>query len=154
MLAGSVVAFSVGAVRASLVDLREHRLPNRTLAFTAVAVAIFLVADALGSGQPVRLAWALAGAAGYGGVCVVIALLPGAPLGMGDAKLAGLIGLTAGYFGLSTVALAALLGVVLGGVHALVLLVFRRATLATHLPLGPALTAGAVVALLSALGAT
>lgn len=64
---------------------------------------------------------------------------------MGDVKLAALIGLTLGALGLRYVAVAAGLGILLGGVGAIVALLLGRDR--KHaLPFGPFLAAGAALA--------
>jgi leader peptidase (prepilin peptidase)/N-methyltransferase len=66
-------------------------------------------------------------------------------MGMGDVKLAALIGLVLGALGLEYVAVAAGLGILLGGVGAIVALL-RGAGRKQALPFGPFLAAGAVLA--------
>ncbi len=64
---------------------------------------------------------------------------------MGDVKLAALIGLVLGALGLRYVAVAAGLGILFGGVGAIVALLLG-ADRKQALPFGPFLAAGAVVA--------
>jgi leader peptidase (prepilin peptidase)/N-methyltransferase len=71
-------------------------------------------------------------------------------MGMGDVKLAGLIGLVLGSLGLRFVAVAAGLGFLAGGVGALIALVLPGCGRRSQIPFGPYLAAGAIVAALAA----
>jgi len=85
---------------------------------------------------------------GLGAFLVFLAIALAYPKGMGggDVKLAGVIGLLAGFPG----ALIALwLGVVSGGIVAISLLLLRKLGRKDSMPFGPFLALGAVVALLA-----
>jgi len=134
----------VAAVTPALVatDVREHRLPNRMV---VPGIAVGLVAAAL----QCSLVPLIAGAV-YGGFLFVLGLRGG--IGMGDVKLAILLGLASPTAGIAvTAAFAAFL---LGGVAASIALVRRGR--ATRLAFGPWLLAGYWVAVLFAMvsGAT
>jgi len=70
-------------------------------------------------------------------------------LGLGDVKLAGVIGLMTGY---PAVMQALLYGALLGGVAALALLATRRAGMKSTSAYAPYLAVGAMIALWTALG--
>ena len=132
----------------SVVDLREHLLPNRVLLPGGVVAALLLAVAAL-----VDDAWpALLRAVLAGGLCfavlLVMALLAPAGLGMGDVKLAALIGLVLGWLGWQVVVLGLFLGFLLQAVVGFLLLALRRAGRRTDLPFGPALLVGALAAAL------
>ncbi len=124
-------------------DLEARLIPNR-LVLGGAAVGL-----GLGAAEG-RLIGAAAGAlAGLGlfGLAYLVGnrLCPGG-LGAGDVKLAGVIGLGLGFpAGLS----ALFLGVLLGGVGALVLLAAGVRRLKDPIPYGPFLCAGAAVTLLT-----
>ncbi|MFD1505139.1 prepilin peptidase [Georgenia yuyongxinii] len=129
----------------TVVDLRTHRLPNRFVgAGTLGALLLLVLAAATGGG------WAPLGrAVAAGAVCLVayfvLALLRAGGLGLGDVKLAGLLGLWLGWFGWSAALTGVLAGFVLGGVYAVGLLVTRRATRTTAIAFGPWMLLGAAV---------
>jgi len=130
------------------IDLAVQRLPNPVVAAAAGLVGVLLVAAAVITGQyPPLLRAALAGAA-MGGVYLVLALLPGAQMGLGDVKLAAVLGLVLGWFGWPYVLAGAALPHLLNGPVVLVLLLTGRVRRGSALPLGPALLAGAVLAVL------
>jgi prepilin signal peptidase PulO-like enzyme (type II secretory pathway) len=66
-------------------------------------------------------------------------------MGFGDVKMAALIGLTTGFPG---VLVAVLGGIILGGVVAILLLVFRIKKKKEAIPFGPFLSIGAIVSML------
>ena len=69
-------------------------------------------------------------------------------MGMGDVKLALLIGLLLGWFGLTAWLIGLLAAFVVGGVVAIVALALRSVTLRGSIPFGPSMLAGALIALL------
>jgi leader peptidase (prepilin peptidase) / N-methyltransferase len=137
---------AVGAATAALlvwiatIDLETRLIPNRIV---LPASGILLCATAVLPG-PDLLQHAGAALAAGGFLFVAAALRPG-DLGMGDAKLALLLGALLG----SDVLRALAIGFGLVAVAAAVLVARHgRAGLKRHLPLGPFLAAGAIVTLL------
>ncbi|MCX6047091.1 MAG: A24 family peptidase [Chloroflexi bacterium] len=102
----------------AVIDL-EHRLVlNRML---AVALPIFLLVNWLNHGPPLSAAL-LGAAAGFGFFLVLALAWPGG-MGMGDVKLAGVIGLVLGLGDLWTALFVAILA---GGLAGLVVLIRSR----------------------------
>jgi len=89
---------------------------------------------------PVR---GLLGALAYGGGLFVVAFASGG-MGMGDVKLAAVIGLVLGAVDLGAVAAAAAAAIVVGGAAAIVA-VARGAERRSMIPFGPSIAIGAVV---------
>ncbi len=129
-----------------VIDLRERLLPNRVLLPATVGALLLLtVAAAAGDRWDDLLRAVLAGAAAFG-VLLVMALVSPAGMGMGDVKLAGLLGLLLGWLGWPAVILGFLLGFLAQALVGLALIAVRRAGRHTELPFGPALVLGAVLA--------
>jgi leader peptidase (prepilin peptidase) / N-methyltransferase len=132
----------------AVIDARLRIVPNRivypSLALFAAAVAVLAV-----TGQRVSLSTAGLALLAYGGTLFVMALVMPAGMGMGDAKLAALIGLVLGALGWRYVGVAVGLGILAGGVGAVVALA-RGASRKDAIPFGPYLAAGAVAAALFA----
>lgn len=145
----ALLVFAVCSVRLAVTDLREHRLPNRwTGALAAGGLVTLGLACLVVDGGWSRF-WSMLGAgAVYLTLMLLLHLISRAGMGMGDVKLAGGLGVYAGWLGWDHLLAAVLAGFVAGGVVALVLVLSRRATGSTHLPFGPAMLAGAAVALL------
>jgi len=85
----------------------------------------------------------LGGVVGFG-LFLLLAIIGRGALGMGDVKLAGVIGMMLGYPDVLT---ALTIGAVLGALMALLLLVSRRATRKTAIAYAPYLAVGALMAL-------
>jgi len=141
--AAATVALSVAliliVVPAALIDLEHRIIPNRITALgAALALAIGLVLEP--ATEPARL---IAGACA-GGVLLLAALTRPGAMGMGDVKLAAVMGLFLGAAVAPALLVALFTGVVLGvfviarsGVHE-----GRK----TAVPFGPFLAVGAVFA--------
>jgi leader peptidase (prepilin peptidase) / N-methyltransferase len=127
----------------ALIDLRHRIIPNRltypTLPlFAAVIVLAWWIGDAA---DPAR---AGIGLLLYGGILFVVAAVSRG-MGMGDVKLAAVIGLVVGSLGLRFVGVAAGGAIVLGGLGGLMALAMGKGR-KSAIPFGPYLAAGAVVA--------
>lgn len=135
------------------IDLDVHRLPDALMWPLLGGVVAGLGLAALGAGDPEPWFRALiAGAVCAGGyllLALVTLLARGSMgLGLGDVKLAGVLGLLLGWFGWLAVLVGMYAGILIGGIAAGYLMVRRRAGRGDHLAFGPAMMAGAVVGLL------
>ncbi len=123
----------------TLTDLDRRIIPNKVvLAGSVAAVAIVAIGD------PDSLVENAAAAAIAGGLMFVVALAYPRGMGMGDAKLVGMIGLFIGR----AVAPATLIGFVLGAIVG-VAMIARRGSDARKqaIPFGPFLAIGGVIGL-------
>ncbi|CAN5588571.1 hypothetical protein BH10ACT7_BH10ACT7_15470 [soil metagenome] len=122
------------------VDLREHRLPNR-LVLPGYLVALTAVGwQWWASGNTPYVA--LASGAAYCGFLLLLSLAGG--MGMGDVKLAGVLGLAAGLASPAAAVVSPVIAFLAGGVVAAVQL--ARGDSGTSIPFGPYLLAGFWVA--------
>jgi leader peptidase (prepilin peptidase)/N-methyltransferase len=133
------IALILLVVPAALIDLEHRVIPNKlTLLGAVLALALGLALDF--SGEPTRL---IAGAAAGGFLLLAALAYPGG-MGMGDVKLAGVMGLFLGSAVAPAILVALLCGVLVGGV-----VVARKGVhdgRKTKVPFGPFLALGAVVA--------
>jgi leader peptidase (prepilin peptidase) / N-methyltransferase len=136
----------------SVIDLQHRLLPNRVVLPAVLGGTALLLVAAASAGSWEQLVRALLGAGVLFGVFLVLALLSPAGLGMGDVKLAGLLGLYLGWVGWGAVLVGGLAGFVVQAVVVLGLLLTRRVGRESELPFGPALLLGAGLAIAAANG--
>jgi leader peptidase (prepilin peptidase)/N-methyltransferase len=137
-LAGAAVVLTV-------IDLRSRRLPNVIVAPSCVAMLGLLAAASAANGD-----WPALGRAGIGGLGLLaayfgLAALSPNGMGMGDVKLAGLLGLSLAYLGWAEFAVGALAAFVLGGVFCLGVIAMRGGDRSAAIPFGPWMLAGAAI---------
>jgi leader peptidase (prepilin peptidase)/N-methyltransferase len=126
-------------VPAALIDLEHRIIPNRITALgVVVALALGLALDP--AGEPERL---IAGAAAGGFLLLAALAYPGG-MGMGDVKLAAMMGLFLGRAVAPAILIALLTGVLLGA--AVIARKGAREGRKTAVPFGPFLALGALVA--------
>ncbi len=123
------------------IDLDRRLIPNRLTAAGALAAIALTLATAPGD-LPAALAWA----AGAGGFLLLPALIRPDGMGMGDVKLAAVLGLFLGPAVVAALLIGLLAATLAGGVVVLTAGGFRTATL----PLGPFLALGALAGFLLA----
>jgi leader peptidase (prepilin peptidase) / N-methyltransferase len=136
---------AVAAVLLAVIDLRHRLLPNRVVLPTLVLGAALLLVAALADGAWPALIRAVLGAAALFAVFLVLAVISPSGLGMGDVKLAAVLGLFLGWLGWGAVLVGAVAGFVIQALLALVLLALRRVRRDSDLPFGPAMLVGAAV---------
>lgn len=137
----------VWAVVLAMIDLEVRRLPDQlTLPAYPVAAVLLVGCSAVTRSWPALL---VAAACAGGAVLIFgIVALVGADsdgLGLGDVKLAGVLGALLGWIGWLSAVMGLLTGFVFGGVLAGVLLIFRRADRKSHMSFGPAMIMAAYV---------
>jgi leader peptidase (prepilin peptidase) / N-methyltransferase len=138
----------LGALGVALgyVDVRRHRLPD-ALTFPAFAAGALLLAGAAAAevewGAYAR-AWL--GAVVLAGFYLLLVIIRPADMGLGDVKLAAVLGLYLGWLGWAVLVVGAFLGFLFGGLLGLALVALRRATMRTSVPAGPTMLLGALAA--------
>jgi leader peptidase (prepilin peptidase)/N-methyltransferase len=138
---GLIAAFTCGVlVVLSVIDVESHRLPNRIVLPFAALVLVARLASAPDEWQ----VWLGAGLGAFAFFLVFALVYPNG-LGMGDVKLALLLG-----FALGAAVIPALLVGTMAGAAAGVVLLVREGARARRraLPFGPFLAFGAIATLL------
>lgn len=142
----------LGAIGAALthIDIDVHRLPDLIVLPSYPIVFVLLLVPTVVTGQWGALArGVLAGLALFVGYLVLALVSPGGGgLGLGDVKLAGVLGLLLGWLGWGPAIVSVLAAFVIGGVIALILLLVGRASRSSHVAFGPSMILGAWVALM------
>lgn len=139
---GAIYLFAV-ALPLSIIDIREHRLPNKIVlpAFPIIIIG-FVVASFLENSWHHFFFALVSSMVAFG-----IGLLTNryGSLGMGDVKLIAATTLALGWFNLFAPFLAVAAGLVIAGAVILFLLVTGRTTLTQAIALGPYLLLGFIV---------
>ena len=148
----AVLAFVFGGVLLAVIDWKVKRLPTKLVYQTLAGVALGLVFASVVQWEWQPLATALAGAllfsSAFFAIWVVTSRFVGLGiLGFGDVRLAGLLGLLLGWYGIEYVVYGALVG------HGLALLIaaitcIRQRKLQVTYAFGPPLIAGALAVVL------
>ena len=145
-LAVPAALFLMTMLAIALIDAKHKIVPNKIVYPALLVLAPAVVAADL-TGVGIDAPQAFIGLAAYAGPLLIVAFAVPGGMGMGDVKLAALIGLALGGLGLSYVAVAAGLGIVGGGLGAVLAVTVFKFGRKQQMPFGPYLAAGAVVAL-------
>lgn len=143
LLAYAVLALACGLL--VVVDLAVHRLPDVIVGPTFLVLLVLLTLAAATDGS-----WAALGRTALAAACVaagylVLTLISPSSLGLGDLKLAALLGAFLGWQGWAEVAVGSAAAFVINGIVVSVLLLTRRVRLSSAVAFGPSLVLGAVV---------
>lgn len=149
-----LIVWLVVGIVLTVIDLREHRLPNAiTLPMLIVVPVGLVVADVLNdSTAAMDSGWS---GAALGALVWLVALgliwvlSRGRGMGLGDVKLSPSLGATLGWLSLETALIGLALSFILGGVVSAVLLITKRVHRRTAIPFGPFLLLGSLVAVVT-----
>ena len=143
---GAYLVFAAAAVALALIDLDVHRLPNAIVLPSYPVLALLLAAGA----DLDSLARAGLGAVLLFLVFLLVALAAPGAMGLGDVKLAGVVGGLTAYLSWGALLTAAFGAFVLGSVVGLALLAGHQAGRRTAIPFGPFMLVGAWTSILGA----
>ncbi|MEA3077518.1 MAG: leader peptidase (prepilin peptidase) / N-methyltransferase [Actinomycetota bacterium] len=139
--------FAAGVIALSLIDLDTFKLPKKvvypTLAGTALLLAVAGVVDADWRGMKEA---AIGGVIGFAVLYAIRFVYPRG-MGFGDVRLAGVIGVALGWIHLGLVPVGLFLGFVLASVIGVALIATGVKSRKDHVPFGPFLAAGALLAI-------
>jgi leader peptidase (prepilin peptidase)/N-methyltransferase len=140
--------FFAALVAITFIDLEHYIIPNRVLYPTMFICLPLLVLAAALQDQWGNLERALIGGAAAWAFFLILHLVSPRGMGFGDVRLSFLLGLLLGWLDLRHVFLGVFFGFLLGSIVGVVLLALRRRGRKDHIPFGPFLAAGAVIAVL------
>lgn len=129
-------------VALSAIDIDVHKLPNRIVLPSYVVGGALLGTAAIVGGDLEACARAAAGAGILVAFYLVLVIVKPGGMGMGDVKLAGVLGLYLGYLGWAPLVAGALGAFLLGGLFGIAVLIVRRGRRGTGIPFGPWMFAG------------
>ena len=141
-----LVFVSVG-IALSAIDLDVHRLPNAIVYPTYVVLAGLLTTASVVTGSVEALARAAVGSGASLALFFALAVASPKGMGMGDVKLAGVIGAALGFLSYPAVLVGTFAAFLVGGLAGAALIISRRAGRKSLIPFGPAMVAGAFIAL-------
>ena len=128
----------------ALVDFQVLRIPDPLV----LALLVWAAMQVVWLGQPAPVA-AIVGLVAAGGLFLLLRLVSRGAMGMGDVKLEAALGALLGF---PVIVNAMLLGVIAGGLAAVVLLLSKRVSRKDPIAYGPYLALGAWIVLVQAWG--
>lgn len=143
----ALLLFVINGARLAWIDARTHLLPNRIILPWYLFALVLLGAALVLAGDGAGLLRTLLGGAILFSFYLLLHLVQPRGMGLGDVKLAGIMGLYLGYLSWSHLLLGTVAAFLLGGLASLVFIVLRRAGLKTSLAFGPYLVIGTTAAL-------
>ena len=133
------------SVALALIDLDVHKLPNKIVLPAYAVGAVLLGTASLLTADYDSLLRAAIGCAAMFLAYFLMALAYPNGMGLGDVKLAGVLGLFLAWLGWGPLAVGAFAAFVLGGVFSIILLALRRVGRKSGIPFGPWMLGGAWV---------
>ncbi|WP_394941524.1 prepilin peptidase [Psychromicrobium sp. YIM B11713] len=136
------------AVWLSVIDLRSHLLPNNIVYPSMGIASCSLALTAVLEGEPAIVWRVLLGGLALGAAYLFLRLLYPPGMGLGDVKLAVVLGTYLGYLSWLHLLYATIVTFLLGGLLAAALMLGRRADGQSAIPFGPLMFLGTICALL------
>ena len=137
------------SVALTLIDLDVKRLPDAIVLPSYPVGLVLLGAAAASTGQWGSLLRAVLGMTALFTVYLTLALISPAGMGLGDVKLAGVLGLYLAWLGWSELLVGGFLAFLLGGVVGGGLMLAGRAGRKSAIPFGPFMLTAALIAVLA-----
>jgi leader peptidase (prepilin peptidase)/N-methyltransferase len=146
-----LIAFAYLAVISlalALIDIDVHRLPNTIVLPAFIVAAVLISLEAVLTDNYGSLLRAGVGMVALFVLYFLLAFIYPGGMGFGDVKLAAVLGIYLGWLGWGELVVGAFSAFLLGGIFAIVLMIFRRAGRKTAIPFGPWMLLGAWIAIL------
>jgi len=130
------------------VDLKERIIPNHMIGAGLIFWVVLVLLDIFVGKTAWKsvIAYSLIGGAVCGGILLIVALLSGSALGMGDVKLFTVLGL---LYGLNDTYSILLFSIVIMAVVSIALLIARKVTRKTAVPMAPFVAVGFLLSILA-----
>lgn len=135
------------SIALALIDLRTKKLPNVIVLPSVVVIVLFGTATGLLALDADGFIRMLLGLLIYSGSYFAIAFIYPAGMGMGDVKLALVLGAYLGWQSWSALIVGWFAPFLLGGLYAVVLMILRRGGRKTEIPFGPWMLLGCWIGL-------
>ena len=138
------------SIALAMIDIDVHRLPDPIVLPSYLVGAALLALASLAGHDLGALARAALGGLAMLALYFLLVLIYPAGMGLGDVKLAGVLGMYLGWLGWGALVVGAFLGFLLGGLVGGGLMLAGRAGRKTMIPFGPFMLAGAWVGAVTA----
>jgi leader peptidase (prepilin peptidase)/N-methyltransferase len=132
-------------VALTAIDIRTRRLPDAIVYPSYPVLVVLLTVASWISGEWNRLATAAIGGLGLLLVYLAMAVLVPRGMGLGDVKLAGLVGLVLAYLGWGPLAVGFLAAFLLGAIWGIGVMIRAKSGHGTTIPFGPWMCLGAAL---------
>lgn len=142
------LAFAAAGIALAAIDLERHRLPTPIIVTGAAVLLVSLSGAAALRGDLAAMLTALAAGGAMGVLFLLIVIIRPDGMGLGDVRLAVLVGLATGWVGWPAVVLALLSAFFIGSVIGIVVMLARGGDRRTAIAFGPSLLAGAWIGIL------
>ncbi len=131
----------------AVVDIQEHRIPNRMVAVLAAGTTVGLIAEAFTTGEWARSLGSVGAGLAGSAIALLLHVVSRGGLGMGDVKLMFPVVALLSRFGVDAVFTAYAVAVLAMSLALGTSLIIRRQRREVPLALGPYLVAGSAAAL-------
>jgi leader peptidase (prepilin peptidase)/N-methyltransferase len=140
---GYLAAISIAL---GVIDVDTHRLPIPIVRPAYLVSAVLLGAASWAQHDQASAIRMVAGAATLWGLYGLLFLIRPDAMGLGDVRLAGVLGMYLGWLGWGPVAVGAFMGFLVGALFGLGLVAIGRSKLKSMIPYGPHMLVGAWIA--------
>ena len=148
LVLAAYLVFTAAGIALTAIDLELRRLPTPIVWTAAGLLGLLLAAAAVLRGDVWAIGTALLAALAMGAFYFVIVLIRPDGMGMGDVRLAVLVGLATGWIGWDASAVGLLTAFLLGSLVGLGVILAGRGDRRTAIPFGPWMLAGAWIGVL------
>ncbi len=136
---------AAAGIALAAIDIDTKRLPNAIVYPTTAVVSLWLIGAALFTGDPSQALRALLGGLALMAFYLVLVLVYPAGMGVGDVKLAFVLGLSMAWLSWGALAVGAFAAFALGAMYGIGLMVASGAGRKTAVPFGPFMVGGTFV---------
>lgn len=138
--------FTAIAIALTMIDIDLHRLPSAIVLPAYPVLALALTIAAVISDQPASLVRASICGMALFLLYYVLNFVNPQGMGYGDVRLSGLIGGMLGFLSYSALYVGAFASFLIGGLFGILVIAAGRGTRKSHIPFGPFMLVGALIA--------
>lgn len=144
-----LLLLALASIVVAFIDLDHHLILNVIVYPLAIATVLLLALASAGTGDWKALGRAVIAAVILGVFYLVLGIIWKGGMGMGDVKLAVVLGLTLGWLGWGQFVVGAFAAFLVGGIISAVMLASKKVGLHGGIPFGPSMVIGAWLGILA-----